>query len=144
MVVKSVRWVLSLVQHLQRRMRRRERRAFGGVPRLPVDKGNNKKGEKKYCSILFLSTNASPLISFSLAQHLQKRMARRRRRREGWAFGGAPIALANKRNNKKGEEKLLFYFIFIHQHLTSSLLLSGPPLTEEEKEEEAERTGSWW
>jgi len=124
------------LQKRTRRMRRREGRAFRGVQRVLANKGNNKKVRQNYCSILFLSTNASSLISLSLVKHLQKRMMSRRRRREVWAFHGVPIALTNKGNNKKGEKKISFYSIFIHQHLTSSLLLSGPPLTEEEEEEE--------
>ena len=120
-------------------MRRREGRAFRGVPRVLADKGNNKKVRQNYCSILFLSTNASPLISFSLVQHLQK-MMRSRRRREGQAFGGTPRALANKGHNKK-VKKMSFHFIFTKQHLTSYLLLSGPALAEEEEEG---RTGIWW
>ena len=86
------------MQRRTRRIKRREGRAFGGVPRVLANKGNNKKVRQNYCSILFLSTNASSLISLSLVQHLQKRR-RRRRRRERWAFGGVPLALTNKGNN---------------------------------------------
>ena len=124
---------LSPVQYSQRR-RRREGYTSGGAPIALANKENNKKVRNNYTSILFLSTNASSLISLSLVQHLQKRMMSRMRR-EVWAFHGVRIALTNKGNNKKGEKNLSFHFIFIHQHLTSSLLLSAPPLTEEEEEE---------
>jgi len=46
---------------------------FGGAPIALANKGNNKKVRNNYTSILFLSTNASPLISFSPVQHLQRR-----------------------------------------------------------------------
>ena len=106
-------------------MRRREGRAFRGMPRVLAKKGNNKKVRQHYCSILFLSTTALSLISLSLVQHLQKRMMSRRRRREVWAFHGVPIALTNKGNNKKGETNiLLFYFYPPTPHLFSPSLWS--------------------
>ena len=63
---------LSPVQYSQRR-RRREGCTFGGTLIALTNKGNNKKVRNNYTSILFLSTNASPLISFSPVQHLQRR-----------------------------------------------------------------------
>jgi len=87
----------SPVQYLQRR--RGEGWTFGGAPIALANKENNKKVRNDCPSILFLSTNASPLISFSPVQHLQMR------RREGRAFSGAPIALTNKEGARKRGEK---------------------------------------
>ena len=104
----------------------REGPTFGGAPVALANKGNNKKVRNNYTSILFLSTNASPLISFSPVQHLH------RRRREGQAFGGAPIPLTKEISYRS--------ILFLIQRLTAYLLLSGPALAEEE----VAMMGIWW
>ena len=106
------------------RSRRREGRAFGGTLRALANERNNKKVRKNYCSILFLPTNTSPLISFFPVQLLQKRMGRRRRR-EGRAFGGVPIAFANKGHDKKVRKN---YCSILFLPTNASPLLSLSPV----------------
>ena len=129
----------SLVHHSQKKRRRRRGRSFGGAPIALANKGHNKKVRQNYRSILFFYP-PTPHLSFSLVHHSQKR----RRRRKGWAFGGAPIALANKGHNKKVSKNRHFILFFQPTpHLAPYLLLSGPALSEEEEEEEG-RAGMWW